>query len=101
MGAIAADDPLFTLAAFAALRPGDDPPDILALLTERPEWHAEAACRGRGTAVFFAGSTDTARTVCDGCPVVAECAEAGQDERDGVWGGMTAQERRQDRRNAA
>lgn len=102
MGAIAADDPLYVLAAFAALRPGEDPPDgVLAMLTARPAWHADAACRGRGTAVFFAGSTDTAKQVCDGCPVVAECAAAGQDERHGVWGGLSEDDRRKARRNAA
>lgn len=80
--------------------PGDGL-DLFEALLARPAWHAHAACRGKGTAAFFAATSDTARRVCAACPVVAECAEAGQDERHGVWGGLSEDDRRKARRNAA
>ena len=83
------------LGLLASLAPGDELPDLAAgiLGAGRPAWHARAACRGKGPAVFFAASTGTAVEVCAGCEVRPECAEAGEDEPEGVWGGLTAPER--------
>ncbi len=71
-------------------------------------WRQHAACRGKTslmypdltqhTAAAIGAAALQARTICDGCPVVEPCAEAGMWEPDGVWGGMTARERRHARR---
>lgn len=86
------------LGRLIALAPGQEPADPLtALLAGRPSWHSDAACRGVGTELFFparGGDVRAAKAICETCPVVAECAEAGQDETHGVWGGTTANERR-------
>ena len=46
-------------------------------LFQRPEWHAEAACRGVGTEGFILEPGGTyRRDLCDGCSVLQECLEA-------------------------
>jgi WhiB family redox-sensing transcriptional regulator len=85
----------------------DDPAEVLAWiasLLERPAWHRWAACRGKGNKVFFPGRGDesaSAKAICSGCPVQAECAEAGLSERHGIWAGMSERQRRAARRTAA
>lgn len=69
----------------------------------RPDWHAQASCRGVDPDLFFpeqieGGGTATAkhaRRACAPCPVKAECLEAGLWERHGIWGGLTYKERRE------
>lgn len=74
--------------------------ELLEALLRRPAWHARARCRGYGPGAFFEGETARAKATCRGCPVQDECAEAGNDEREGVWGGLTSRERRAMRRQA-
>ncbi|WP_456789748.1 WhiB family transcriptional regulator [Cellulomonas sp. P5_C5] len=55
-------------------------------------WQDRAACAGDPDAGRWF-SIDPARVlaavrVCASCPVVVACGEAGQDEHDGVWGGI-------------
>lgn len=69
-------------------------------------WHSEAACRSDEAGLFFAPSKEptaarlsreeAAKRVCARCPVMLECREhaLAQPEPYGVWGGMTAAERR-------
>lgn len=69
-------------------------------------WHTEAVCRRDEAGLFFAPSKeptaarlsreDAAKRVCAGCPVRVECREHAllQPEPYGVWGGLTAAERR-------
>jgi WhiB family transcriptional regulator, redox-sensing transcriptional regulator len=69
-------------------------------------WHAEAACRSDEAGLFFAPSKEptaarlsreeAAKRVCARCPVMLECREHAllQPEPYGVWGGLTAAERR-------
>jgi WhiB family redox-sensing transcriptional regulator len=49
-------------------------------------------------------STEPGKVICAGCPVRAECQSyavgAGQDLH-GVWGGLTARDRREMRRGSA
>jgi WhiB family transcriptional regulator, redox-sensing transcriptional regulator len=64
------------------------------------EWMDRAACRdGVEGADWFAdrGTPEFIRaiTVCQGCPVAAECFTAAveRDEKYGIWGGVSAVER--------
>ena len=67
--------------------------------TTVPAWLADAACKGMGAAVFFPawGQRATeAKRVCGHCPVSGECLAAAlaMGHQHGVWGGLTARERR-------
>nr|WP_241266158.1 WhiB family transcriptional regulator [Streptomyces boncukensis] len=69
-------------------------------------WHAEAVCRRDEAGLFFAPSKEptaarlsreqAAKRVCARCPVLLECREHAllMPEPYGVWGGLTAAERR-------
>ncbi|MEU3602424.1 WhiB family transcriptional regulator [Streptomyces sp. NPDC006798] len=69
-------------------------------------WHAEAVCRRDEAGLFFAPSKEptaarlsreeAAKRVCARCPVMVECRDHAllQPEPYGVWGGLTAAERR-------
>jgi WhiB family transcriptional regulator, redox-sensing transcriptional regulator len=71
--------------------------------TVKPTWRDDAACKGLETDTFFP-STDAeagpAKLICAGCPVRAECLEWAllSRQEDGVWGGLTDNERRRLRR---
>ena len=74
-----------------------------------PGWYADAACLGvpatLGYDPWFDGSDGAlnphaeAAEVCDGCPVREPCAAFAIDHgiHEGVWGGMTPKQRRQQR----
>ncbi len=73
----------------------------------RPAWHADAACAELPTDEFFpSGSTGKAfdqitlaKAICATCPVAVQCLDYALDTgQDGVWGGMTEDERRAERR---
>lgn len=60
-------------------------------------WRAEAACRRRAPWMWF--QTDrrgvaAAKKVCGACFVRAQCLEANLSEPDGIYGGLTPDERR-------
>ncbi|MDT0377922.1 WhiB family transcriptional regulator [Streptomyces sp. RKND-216] len=69
-------------------------------------WHADAVCHRDEAGLFFAPSKEptaarlareqAAKRVCARCPVLVECREHAllQPEPYGVWGGLTAAERR-------
>lgn len=62
-------------------------------------WREQALCAQTDPESFFPEkgcSTKDAKSICALCPVRAEClAEAiEQDERFGVWGGLSERERR-------
>jgi WhiB family redox-sensing transcriptional regulator len=70
-----------------------------ALRVEPQPWYELAACRGRDADCFFpekGGSTRAAKRICQTCVVQAECLEyaLANDERFGIWGGMSERERR-------
>jgi len=104
-----APDPV--LEGLLRARPGDeqaDPADVLLAMIGRPAWHAQAACRGVPTNLFFprrGERTDEARHLCATCPVTADClAEAlaiAERDDDGFRAGMSAQKRRRLRRSTA
>ncbi|MEY9963425.1 WhiB family redox-sensing transcriptional regulator [Streptacidiphilus sp. MAP12-16] len=74
--------------------------------TDDTPWHSNAACRRDEAGLFFAPSKEPtaarlareeqAKRVCARCPVLLECREHAllQPEPYGVWGGLTAAERR-------
>ena len=62
-------------------------------------WAARAVCRtGSAPDELFAkgAAQQSAKVICQRCPVVAECLADALDNRTefGVWGGMTERERR-------
>lgn len=67
-------------------------------------WRERGACRFEDPELFFPPGesglsllqTERARAVCHRCPVLLECRAWALRNReyDGVWGGMTARERR-------
>ncbi len=77
----------------------------LVRFMERAEWTELAACRGMSPNDFHlenvrpetrARKEAAARAVCRRCDVQAECLAfaMNNDERLGIWGGMTVPERR-------
>jgi WhiB family redox-sensing transcriptional regulator len=76
-----------TAPSWAPLEAGDD------------SWRLDALCAETDPEAFFpekGGSTREAKRVCGGCTVRAECLEAAltNDERFGIWGGLSERERR-------
>jgi WhiB family redox-sensing transcriptional regulator len=62
-------------------------------------WRQGALCAETDPEAFFpekGGSTREAKRVCVGCPVRLQCLEyaLGNDERFGIWGGLSERERR-------
>jgi WhiB family redox-sensing transcriptional regulator len=62
-------------------------------------WRLDALCAETDPEAFFpeqGGSTREAKRVCGGCAVRTECLEAAlaNDERFGIWGGLSERERR-------
>lgn len=88
----------------------DRPPNLLAatrpatpvvddLIGTAPEWQEKALCSQTDPEAFFpeqGGSTKDAKRICARCPVKTECLNyaLANDERFGVWGGLTERERR-------
>jgi WhiB family transcriptional regulator, redox-sensing transcriptional regulator len=63
------------------------------------EWRLDALCAETDPDAFLpekGGSTREAKRVCAGCPVRMECLETAlaNDERFGIWGGLSERERR-------
>jgi hypothetical protein len=88
------------LAAGHCATGGTDWDDLERLMFDRPGWHDYAMCKGSGN-LFFSDDgeeVEQARAICRTCPVQPECADAGVREKHGVWGGISATERRQSRR---
>ena len=66
---------------------------------EEEAWRLHALCAETDPEAFFpekGGSTREAKRVCVGCDVRAECLEFAlrNDERFGIWGGLSERERR-------
>lgn len=70
------------------------------------QWQEEALCAQTDPEAFFpekGGSTREAKRVCGVCAVRAACLDyaLANDERFGIWGGMSERERRRLRRKAS
>ena len=69
-------------------------------------WQAEALCAQTDPEAFFpekGGSTRDDERVCGVCPVREECLQYAMDndERFGIWGGLSERERRRLRKQAS
>jgi WhiB family redox-sensing transcriptional regulator len=77
----------------------------IGLESEGQSWQERALCAETDPEAFFpekGGSTREAKKICTGCEVKAECLEyaLSNDERFGIWGGLSERERRRLRRRA-
>ena len=79
--------------------------DVLGEAGAEPDWQERALCAQTDPEAFFpekGGSTREAKRVCLTCEVRNDCLEyaLGNDERFGIWGGMSERERRKLKRRA-
>jgi WhiB family redox-sensing transcriptional regulator len=75
-------------------------------LGEEQSWQERALCAQTDPEAFFpekGGSTREAKKICVGCEVRGECLEYAleNDERFGIWGGLSERERRRVKRSAS
>lgn len=68
-------------------------------------WQVDSLCAQTDPEAFFpekGGSTRDAKRICAECTVSTECLEYAlqNDERFGIWGGLSERERRKFRRQA-
>jgi WhiB family redox-sensing transcriptional regulator len=72
--------------------------DLMSRTSWVEDWAQRGACGSSDPdALFVQGAAQQqAKTVCLGCPVIAECLADALDNRTefGVWGGMTERQRR-------
>ena len=78
----------------------------LGLDAEERTWMIDARCLDADPEAFFpekGGSTREAKRICSDCPVRESCLDYAleNDERFGIWGGMSERERRRLRRMRA
>jgi WhiB family redox-sensing transcriptional regulator len=76
------------------------------LPVELQPWYEQAACLDKDADAFFpekGGSTRAAKRICATCTVAAECLDYAldNDERFGIWGGLSERERRRLKRRAS
>jgi len=96
--------------------PGDwfvDPVDLGVPGVRQPSlddnalaWQSDALCAQTDPEAFFpekGGSTRDAKRICSSCEVRAECLDYAlqNDERFGIWGGLSERERRKLKRRAS
>jgi WhiB family transcriptional regulator, redox-sensing transcriptional regulator len=72
----------------------------------RQQWLDRAACLQADPDAFYpekGGSSRAAKRVCHTCPVQTDCLSyaLANDERFGIWGGLSERERRQLKRRAS
>src|SRR4051794_103417 len=83
--------------------PTEAEPDLLVV--DESDWHERALCAQTDPEAFFpekGGSTREAKKICTGCEVRSECLSyaLANDERFGIWGGLSERERRRLKRSA-
>lgn len=76
-----------------------EPRDAFAATEEDDQWQENALCAQTDPEAFFpekGGSTREAKRICLGCEVKDKCLEyaLANDERFGIWGGLSERERR-------
>jgi WhiB family transcriptional regulator, redox-sensing transcriptional regulator len=80
--------------------------DECTIKGDTQSWQERALCAQTDPEAFFpekGGSPREAKRICTGCEVRVECLEyaLANDERFGVWGGLSERERRRMRRRGA
>jgi len=98
------DDGSLTSDARQPALPTAVPSNVLPIFGEPDDdgimgWQERALCAQTDPEAFFpekGGSTREAKKVCTGCDVRSECLEyaLANDERFGIWGGLSERERR-------
>lgn len=78
----------------------------LGLDVDEATWMIQARCLDADPEAFFpqkGGSTKEAKRICSACPVREDCLDFSlrNEERFGIWGGMSERERRRLRRKSA
>ena len=73
--------------------------NMRSLVIHIEEWQDRALCAETDPEAFFpekGGSTRDAKRICAACEVKQECLEyaLANDERFGIWGGLSERERR-------
>lgn len=68
-------------------------------ISDEVHWRSYASCRSVDISVFFPRSdlfSNRAKLICSTCPVRQQCLAwaMATHQRDGIWGGKTADERR-------
>jgi WhiB family redox-sensing transcriptional regulator len=94
--------PFLTLVTDSSALPAEEPMAATPWTVLSPAddaWRLDALCAETDPEAFFpekGGSTREAKRVCTGCEVRAECLEyaLANDERFGIWGGLSERERR-------
>jgi WhiB family redox-sensing transcriptional regulator len=84
---------------------GAAPVEELPPTLDEAGWQERALCAQTDPEAFFpekGGSTREAKRVCLGCDVRGECLEYAleNDERFGIWGGLSERERRRVKKEA-
>jgi WhiB family redox-sensing transcriptional regulator len=79
---------------------------VVAEMLTPPPWQESALCAQTDPEAFFpekGGSTREAKAVCKVCDVRLECLEYAlrNDERFGIWGGLSERERRRIKRSGS
>ena len=79
--------------------PDFSPTSLIGLTPDDPQWQENALCAQTDPEAFFpekGGSTREAKRICLGCDVKDACLEyaLANDERFGIWGGLSERERR-------
>jgi WhiB family redox-sensing transcriptional regulator len=86
--------------------PGVRQPDRVEQLADNPlAWQTDSLCAQTDPEAFFpekGGSTRDAKKICGSCEVRDHCLEYAleNDERFGIWGGLSERERRKLRKRA-
>jgi WhiB family redox-sensing transcriptional regulator len=91
-----ADPVRLGIPGIRSARPEEDDDNPLA-------WQTDALCAQTDPEAFFpekGGSTRDAKKICTTCEVKAQCLDyaLSNDERFGIWGGLSERERRRLRR---
>jgi WhiB family redox-sensing transcriptional regulator len=76
-----------------------EPMDLISTPGDEDQWQERALCAQTDPEAFFpekGGSTREAKRICLGCEVKDSCLEyaLANDERFGIWGGLSERERR-------
>jgi WhiB family redox-sensing transcriptional regulator len=79
---------------------------VLEVEDDALAWQGDALCAQTDPEAFFpekGGSTREAKKICTTCEVKAQCLEYAlqNDERFGIWGGLSERERRKLRKQAS